>query len=80
MERKFVMEVLFPGKKIVFIMVFVVFLNLLSAVGFNLELFVKRIFPFTRSKESFWEPGFEERWDSEHAGWRGNDILFAEED
>ena len=35
MERKFVMEVLFPGKKIVFIMVFVVFLNLLSAVGFN---------------------------------------------
>ena len=35
MERKFVMEVFFPGKKIVFITVFVVYLNLLSAVGFN---------------------------------------------
>ena len=53
-------QVFMTGKfheKIVFITVFVVS-QLVECSWVLLELFIKRIFPFTRSTETIWEPGF----------------------
>ena len=54
------------------------YLNLLSAVGFNWNCLLREFFPLQELKRPCENQGFEEQWGLEHAGWRGNDILYAE--